>query len=244
MRRGEEDPEIVDGIGVGEATNPLSAELVGRSTMALEAKVPQLDRRGPGASPSSLSDASILAGLQNRESWAASALFERLESTVARSLYRVLQQRGGDFEDLVQVTFERIVRTLLQRRFEAQCSLATWASAIATNVAIDSVRARVRERKVFGAEPIEAADNAASSRVCGAERLEVRAEIHRLQRVLGEMNQAQAEAVYLHDVLGHDLAEIAEISGTTVAAAQSRLVRGRKEFLRRAKRGSAGGQSS
>ena len=40
-------------------------------------------------------------------------------------------------------------------------------------------------------------------------------------------------ALVLHDVLGHNLAEVAEMSGITVAAAQSRLVRGRREFLKR-----------
>ncbi|MGC4068779.1 MAG: RNA polymerase sigma factor [Polyangiaceae bacterium] len=212
--------------------------------MALEAKLTAIESKRPEPSCSlPPSDGAILLGLQNRETWAAEALFKRLESVVERSLYRVLQQRGTDFEDLVQVTFERIVRTLFERRFEAQCSLSTWASAIATNVAIDSVRARIRERRVFGGETGDIADRTASH-VGGVERLELRAEIHRLQRVLAQMNPGQAEAVYLHDVLGHDLSEIAEIAGTSIAAAQSRLVRGRKEFLRRAKRGSAGGASS
>jgi DNA-directed RNA polymerase specialized sigma24 family protein len=31
--------------------------------------------------------------------------------------------------------------------------------------------------------------------------------------------------------MGHDLAEIASLTGVTIAAAQSRLVRGRKEVL-------------
>jgi RNA polymerase sigma-70 factor (ECF subfamily) len=111
-------------------------------------------------------------------------------------------------------------------------------------VAIDSVRAKMRERRVFGGEPVELADRDASAKQSGTERVETRAEIARLQQVLASMNPAQAEAVYLHDVLGHDLAEIAELSGTTVAAAQSRLVRGRKDFLRRAKKVSLGGQTS
>jgi RNA polymerase sigma-70 factor (ECF subfamily) len=211
--------------------------------MALAVKTQDLVNNDPAVSADRKTDASILLGLEQRESWAAEALFTRLESVVERSLYRVLQQRGVDFEDLVQITFERIVRTLVEHRFSAQCSLSTWASAIATNVAIDSVRAKMRERRVFGGEPVELADRDASAKQSGTERVETRAEIARLQQVLASMNPAQAEAVYLHDVLGHDLAEIAELSGTTVAAAQSRLVRGRKDFLRRAKKISLGGQT-
>jgi DNA-directed RNA polymerase specialized sigma24 family protein len=37
----------------------------------------------------------------------------------------------------------------------------------------------------------------------------------------------------LHDMLGRDLSEVAVLLDITVAAAQSRLVRGRKELERR-----------
>ena len=56
-----------------------------------------------------------------------------------------------------------------------------------------------------------------------------------MHAILGRMRPKHAEAVLLHDVLGHDLAEIAVMTGASAAAAQSRLVRGRKELLRRAK---------
>jgi RNA polymerase sigma-70 factor, ECF subfamily len=209
--------------------------------MALEAKLPDIETREAEKSEGHLG-ASILAGLERQDAWASAALFDRLEAVVERALYRVLQQRGNDFEDLVQITFERIVRTLVERRFSAQCSLTTWAAAIATNVAIDSVRARVRERRIFAAESIDMADHELSTRAAVADRLEVRAEVLRLQTVLAQMNPGQAEAVFLHDVMGHDLSEVAIIAGVTIAAAQSRLVRGRREFLRRAKRNSVNRQ--
>jgi DNA-directed RNA polymerase specialized sigma24 family protein len=47
------------------------------------------------------------------------------------------------------------------------------------------------------------------------------------------MNQDKAMALVLHDVLGHELVEIAAMLGVSTAAAQSRLVRARREFLER-----------
>jgi RNA polymerase sigma-70 factor (ECF subfamily) len=61
---------------------------------------------------------------------------------------------------------------------------------------------------------------------------ETRRRVERLLTALSTVNRARAEAVVLHDILGHDLAEIAKLTGTSVAAAQSRLVRGRKEILK------------
>jgi RNA polymerase sigma-70 factor, ECF subfamily len=181
------------------------------------------------------SDAQILAGLEDREPWAAAALYDRIHAVVERTLTRVLQHRGADFEDLMQDTFERIVRTLLERRFAAGCSLTTWAAAIATNVAIDALRARTRKRRIFAFDAVDTVDGPAGSCPSADDRLEARAEIARLQVVLGSMRPERAQAVFMHDLLGHNLAELAAIAGVTVAAAQSRLVRGRAEFLRKAR---------
>jgi DNA-directed RNA polymerase specialized sigma24 family protein len=47
------------------------------------------------------------------------------------------------------------------------------------------------------------------------------------------MSPDRAQAVVLHDVNGMDLRELATVLGITVAAAQSRLSRGRAELSRR-----------
>jgi len=181
------------------------------------------------------SDEQIVAGLIAGEEWAAEALYDHLQPVVDRALRRILQS-NADHDDQVQVVFERVIRTLIERKFAGACSLSTWATAIASNVAVDALRARIRERAVVWEDRARGAEHAARVSSGNLERqLEARAEIAELHAILGSMDGAQAETVLLHDVHGHELTEIALITRVSVAAAQSRLVRGRKELLRRAR---------
>jgi RNA polymerase sigma-70 factor (ECF subfamily) len=58
----------------------------------------------------------------------------------------------------------------------------------------------------------------------------VREQIRLAQGHLTAMKPDRAMALILHDVLGHELAEIAAMLGISISAAQSRLVRGRREL--------------
>ena len=55
--------------------------------------------------------------------------------------------------------------------------------------------------------------------------------LERVNRALRGLGPKKARVVYLHDVLGYQLEEVATMLGTSVAAAQSRLVRGRREII-------------
>ena len=58
----------------------------------------------------------------------------------------------------------------------------------------------------------------------------VRQELYQLRYVLSRMSPKLAQTVVLHDALGHSVAEIATLTSTSVSAAQSRLVRGRRKL--------------
>lgn len=163
----------------------------------------------------------------------AGKLYERLIGVVNRSLYRIFGRRESNHDDLVQTTFEQIILTLGKGRFVGATGLSAWASTVTWHVALKALRSRRREHRVlsWGEEASEL--ELAAPQVDVERSLVLRRRIDEARAELGDMDPAKAEAFLLHDLLGHDLTEIASMTNVTVAAAQSRLVRGRKEFYAR-----------
>lgn len=183
-------------------------------------------------------DADVIEAVVRGDGAVAGELYDRLIRTVDQTLYRVLGRREADHEDLVQSTFEQIIKTLTSRRFAGACSLKTWASSVATHVALNALRSRRRERTVLDTSASEPPPSYASS--SDPERdLGLRRELDVVRGHLAGMRENRAEALLLHDVLGYDLAEIAALTGTSIAAAQSRLVRGRHDLMERLGRAAA-----
>lgn len=192
-------------------------------------------QRPSAGSSAGFPQAAILRGAADGEPWAHAALYDALYPVVARALQKILHQTR-DYEDLVQTSFELIVRTLhgpQGRRIE---NLAAWASTIAARVALDALRVRVRERRFFDRDAAAARAAEAAPGPALERELSARDDLAWLQRTLAEMSSEQAEAVVLHDVLGYELAEIAVITEVSSAAAQKRLSRGHLELRRRAER--------
>lgn len=189
--------------------------------------------------PAPRSDSELIEAVTRGDSAVAGELYDRLVRTVDQTLFRVLGRREADHEDLVQSSFEQIVKTLASRRFAGACSLKTWASSVASHVALNALRARRRERVVFDKSGGDVGSQART--VDDPERdTRLRRELEVVRSHLAEMSSGRAEALLLHDVLGHDLAEIAALTGVSIAAAQSRLVRGRHELMERLGRGRKG----
>lgn len=179
-----------------------------------------------------LDDEQLILAVQRGDRLVASALYDRLIRVVDHTVYRVFGRREVDHDDLVQMVFEQIIVTLSRRSYARACNLRTWASSIASHVAFNALRSRRRERKVMDRDaPPDSETYAARG---DAEReAAVRSDLELVRAVLVEMKPQHAETVFLHDVLGHELAEIALMTRVSVAAAQSRLVRGRKDLHRR-----------
>jgi RNA polymerase sigma-70 factor (ECF subfamily) len=189
------------------------------------------DSRGGGSHGGS--DDEICQRLESGDAAAAEIVYERVVNVVDAVLFRLLGPNDHEREDLAQQAMERIIGTIVSGRYLRDCSLASWATLITQHLAIDAMRARTRDRKVFdrhvGTQTIELVPDGNRST---EQIVETQRRAHRLVSVLSSISSTHAEAVVLHDLLGHDLAEIARLTGVSVAAAQSRLVRGRRKALR------------
>ncbi len=176
-----------------------------------------------------LDDSELLRAVRAGEVGAATALHDRVRHQVDRTIYRLLGRRDVDHDDLAQLAMIELIGTI--DRFRGDCSLDAWTSTVTAHVVYKHLRRRKTERRIFSGPtqdelPIPASASPSRSVV-------MRSAVARVLLHLDEMDESRAWTYVLHDVCGYDLREIAEITGVTIAAAQTRLVRGRKELHQR-----------
>ena len=214
---------------------PRNQPLLRAVAPALASHAPPSSKDGStSASSSPFSDDMLIEAVVAGDSRVAGRLYDRLVGIVDRTLYRVFGRREPDHDDLVQATFEQIVLTLTKRRYARACSLSSWASTVASHVALNALRARRRERRVIsGGEDMESPTRMARTRTDVEHEAGLKQELDRVRSHLATMSEDRATTLLLYDVLGHDLPEIAVLTGVSIAAAQSRLVRGRKELMQK-----------
>lgn len=179
-----------------------------------------------------LDDQALIDAIEVGDTKAASALWEYLLPSIRRSLYRVIRAEVVDFDDLVQITFERVIRTIIERRFEGRSQLRTWASVIAAHVALDWLRRRTFLKQWF--EPLDDLNvERRPTAVLEENRFEARAELDVIQCILNRMKPGRAAVLVLHDVHGYSAPEVAALLGIGIGATESRLRRARLELRRR-----------
>lgn len=175
-----------------------------------------------------LDDSELLTALRAGDSAAATAFYDRTRHVVTRTVSRLLHRYDSDAEDVAQLAFIELVNTI--DRFRGDCPLDAWVSVITARIVYKQIRRRRLERKLFSALPPQTLvlPSAATQR-----DLVFRDALRRIQEHLRFVDANRAWTFMLHDVHGYDLKEVANITGVSVAAAQSRLVRGRREVHER-----------
>ncbi len=177
-----------------------------------------------------MDDSEILASVLAGDASAATSLHDRVRPTIDRTLRRLLGAHDPDFEDLAQLTMIELVTTL--DRYRGECSLDSWTSTLAARLVFKQIRKRKTERRYFVGADEETLHEVPSSSTLSRDVV-VRDGLERVRLLLGTIDPVKAWTFLLHDVHGYDLKEVAQITDATVAAAQTRLVRGRAEIHER-----------
>jgi RNA polymerase sigma-70 factor (ECF subfamily) len=181
-----------------------------------------------------LSEEEVLDAIRRGDRALSTEICARLLGVVDATLVRVLGRRESDFDDLVQTSLEQIVLTIYTGKFSQRCTLSTWAAAVTSNVALHAIRRRRTERNLFDAfEDVEQAAPSTRRAVDPEASFLARQDLQRVRHHLSLMSERLSRTLLLHDVLGCELEETAEIMRVSAAAAQSRLTRGRRELARR-----------
>jgi RNA polymerase sigma-70 factor (ECF subfamily) len=178
----------------------------------------------------------LVRAIRRREPRTGERLYDEVIHAIDRAIARILGAGQPEHDDLVQATFEQLVVTLMDGTFRHECGLRSWAVSIASHLALNAIRSRSRERAVFD-HGREIDDRLGPSGGPSVERVvETRRALAQMRTVLATMNPERARALILFHVLEYDLKQVAGALGISVAAAQSRVVRGRRELLARMER--------
>ncbi|HZL21314.1 MAG TPA: RNA polymerase sigma factor [Polyangia bacterium] len=176
----------------------------------------------------SRSDDEILSALRRGDTRVADDFYWRVKPVVDRTVRRLLGRLDRDGEDLVQIALVELIESVTGYR--GDCPLDAWVSAVSAHVVYKHIRRRRLERSIFAAALEDDEEIAIGPRSSTVETASLREALRQIGVHLGAMSSDRAWAFLLHDVCGYSLDEVAHICGVSVVAAQSRLVRGRRDI--------------
>jgi RNA polymerase sigma-70 factor, ECF subfamily len=171
----------------------------------------------------------LVVALRAGDPAAPAAFYDRVRPQIDRTLNRLLGREDRDFPDLAQVALIELVTTI--RHYRGQCPLDNWVATVTAHVVYKHLRRRRAERRLF--QHLVAEDNIRSAVGRSARENLARDALQRVASHLAKIDEGYGWAYVLHDVFGYGVREVARILGVSEAAAQSRLVRGRKQIHKR-----------
>lgn len=152
-------------------------------------------------------------------------LFQAQRSGVHHALFRILGS-NRDLEDLIQDAFLEIFRALPS--FRGDSTLSRWCQTIATRVAYLAISRR-RPQAVDLALVEEFVPDQTDTR----RQVMARDAARRLYATLDKIEPKQRVAFALAVIDGRPLAEVAELTESSVFAVKTRVWRARKDLMRR-----------
>jgi len=177
-------------------------------------------------------EAELIARCRADERAAQDELYHRFRRQVAGNLYRVIGDRG-DLDDLVQEVFVIAFRGL--ERFRGDARLSTWLYRICVNVALGRIRTRKRRPAAIGMADLDSAavDPSLTERPETPEKsLQRRQDRERVYQAMEVLAPKKRIVLYLHEIEGLDLKEIAYLVDSNPVTVRTRLFYARKEFYK------------
>jgi RNA polymerase sigma-70 factor (ECF subfamily) len=165
------------------------------------------------------SDGAMIAQALEGDRDAFRVLVERHSRAVFRLAFRITGNES-DAEDVVQESFLRAWRQL--HRYEARAGFGTWMYRIASNYALDLVRARRRR----SSEELVEGTLAFASDGPLPDRLAFSAEVRRrLETVMATLTPQERLAFTLRHMEGQSIEEIGAVLGTAANATKNSIFR-------------------
>lgn len=187
---------------------------------------------GPVAALSPADEAELIERCKKHDRAAQDDLYHRFRRQVAGNLYRVIGDRS-DLDDLVQEVFVIAFRGL--ERFRGDARLSTWLYRICVNVALGRIRTRRRRPAAIGVTDLDSADidPSLTDRPETPERsYQRRQDQERVYRALEQIAPKKRIVLYLHEIEGLDLKEIAYLVDSNPVTVRTRLFYARREFYK------------
>ena len=138
-----------------------------------------------------------------------------------RRFARALARDAADAHDLVQAALERALKA--REQWAPGTRLDSWMMRIMRNCWIDEMRSRTRRARTFVPEEEGASIGSDAHR-----EVEIRAELHTVEKAMNSLSAEQREVIALVLVDGLAYKEAADLLDIPMGTLTSRLTRGRQ----------------
>ena len=165
-------------------------------------------------------DEQLMLAYREGDAGAFEELYRRHKGSLFRFVLRSIRDRAVA-EELYQEIWLRAIEA--RARYEVQAKFTTWLYTIARHRLVDHWRKRGLTLVSLDQDETGPAEPPAGADYEPHRLLEAKQGLARFRRALEALPAAQREAFLLHEEAGMSVAEIAQATGASEAAAKSRL---------------------